>query len=220
MRGVREFWRQDLRRLKYYNPGISVTVDQPAVGLSQPSYISVQYESPDRQILQRIDASYGEFSRLESKRVDPANQKKTTTAAAVTQDPSEIGAEIARRDLDVLSHAPKDEIHTKTQLNPDSSSSSTNPPQPQTIYTRTVTLPAFRSSPQSIWRWIMKGTGCETYQRQMSTEEQKERGELQSFFRKADIDRKRVKEGLDKVKREKQELKLAREAADRLASEG
>ncbi|KIY00287.1 uncharacterized protein Z520_03972 [Fonsecaea multimorphosa CBS 102226] len=95
------------------------------------------------------------------------------------------------------------------------SSSQTSPATP--IFTRSVELRLGPHQPGSIWKWFQNTTKCEDFPENPEENEQMER--LKEFFAKAEEDRQRVKAGIDAIRKQKEDLKKAREAAERMANE-
>jgi Mitochondrial ribosomal protein L51 / S25 / CI-B8 domain len=96
-----------------------------------------------------------------------------------------------------------------------SSPSSTEPPK--TIYMRTVTIGLRGHSPDAIWEWFQQRTGCRKVPE--SQEDIEARKRLDEFFAKAELDRQRVKAGVDAMRKEKEDLKRARGEAEKLQAE-
>lgn len=74
-----------------------------------------------------------------------------------------------------------------------------------------------RKRPGQIWHWFKKTTKCEDIP--ISQEDMELMRRLNAFFQKAEIDRQRVKAGIDEMRKQKEDLRKAREAAERLTSE-
>jgi hypothetical protein len=108
------------------------------------------------------------------------------------------------------------EIESKPQPAADPKApSTTSPPSP--AFTRNARLNLGKEGAPEIWKWFKKTTSCQEVT--MSAQDEELRRELQSFFQKAEKDRQLVKAGIEAMRKEKQELKRAREAAERLTSE-
>jgi len=90
-------------------------------------------------------------------------------------------------------------------------------PPKDSIYTRSVALRLGPHQPKSIWNWFQNATKCEEFPDNPEENEQVER--LNAFFAQAEIDRQRVKAGMDAIRQQRKELKQAREAAARSANE-
>lgn len=95
------------------------------------------------------------------------------------------------------------------------SPSSASPAQP--TFTRQVTLELGQQHSEQIWRWFQSTTNCEDFPEDPIDSARME--ELRIFFEKAEEDRQRVKAGMDAMRKQKADLKKAREAAERLANE-
>ncbi|KIV80278.1 hypothetical protein PV11_07791 [Exophiala sideris] len=93
--------------------------------------------------------------------------------------------------------------------------SSTSPPQP--IFTRNAKLSLDRTHAREIWRWFQKTTKCEDVP--VAPQDEELRQKLATFFQQSEVDRKLVQIGVDAVRKQKADLKRAREAAERLTAE-
>jgi hypothetical protein len=103
----------------------------------------------------------------------------------------------------------------KSQPQADAASSASN--KATSTYTRTVDLVLGPHQPQNLWEWFRTTTNCSAV---LPTSEETERKvELDEFFAKAELDRQRVKAGMDEIRKQREELKRAREAAARMAEE-
>ncbi|KAH0830778.1 hypothetical protein FOPE_02125 [Fonsecaea pedrosoi] len=113
------------------------------------------------------------------------------------------------------------EIEAKSQASDQTTSSaspsSSSNPTPTSTFTRTVELRLGPHQPGSIWKWFQNTTRCEDYPENPEETEQMER--LKEFFARAEEDRQRVKAGMDAIRKQKEDLKRAREAAERMANE-
>ena len=97
------------------------------------------------------------------------------------------------------------------------STSSTTAKGASTLYTRAITLGLSHRSADEIWNWFSQRTRCTDVEK--SESDVKEQAELEKFFAQSAIDRQRVKEGREAVKKEKADLQRARGEADRLKQE-
>jgi hypothetical protein len=86
-----------------------------------------------------------------------------------------------------------------------------------TLFTRSVTLGLRDRSAGNIWAWFSDRTCCTPVPR--SAEDIDELRKLGEFFKQSAIDRQRVKEGRDAVKKEKEDLARARGEANKLKEE-
>ncbi|KAL2431597.1 hypothetical protein ABEF95_012199 [Exophiala dermatitidis] len=107
-------------------------------------------------------------------------------------------------------------IESKPQPAADPSAPSTTSPPVET-FTRRAIVDVAGKRPAQIWQWLKKTTNCEELRPSQEDVELMKR--LNAFFQKADIDRKRVKAGIDEMRKQKEELRKAREAAERMTSE-
>lgn len=55
--GARRFWHEELRRLKYHNPALKTEVETATTTEQGPCFLTVEYESTDRQALERLNIS-------------------------------------------------------------------------------------------------------------------------------------------------------------------
>lgn len=118
--------------------------------------------------------------------------------------------------------APKDEITLVPQPATDPAApQTTSPPQP--VYSRTLTLPLAGLRHHEIYWWFkqpLKASGLFRYgARRTPLEEKMEISKLQAFKKRAQMDRIRVKKGVEAMKREEAELKKARESAAAMTAE-
>lgn len=89
---------------------------------------------------------------------------------------------------------------------------------PTPSFTRHVKVDLSEKGAASIWEYIKSTTKCE--EAPEPTEEEKTMmAQWRDFQSQAGEDRKLVKAGIDQVRKEKEELRKAREAAERLTSE-
>jgi len=109
-----------------------------------------------------------------------------------------------------------DEIVLKPQPAADPAAPSTTAP-PEPLYMRSVTLGLKGRSAPDIWKWFQYRTKCEELP--TSSEDEATQVNLAEFNVQAEQDRQRVKAGVDAMRREKEDLRRAREAADRLTAE-
>ncbi|EXJ63956.1 hypothetical protein A1O7_00291 [Cladophialophora yegresii CBS 114405] len=84
-------------------------------------------------------------------------------------------------------------------------------------FTRSVELRLGPHQPGSLWNWFQTATKCEPFPE--NPEETAQMDRLKEFFAQAEIDRQRVKAGMDAIRKQKEELKKARDAAARMANE-
>ncbi|OAP57959.1 hypothetical protein AYL99_07049 [Fonsecaea erecta] len=113
------------------------------------------------------------------------------------------------------------EIEAKSQSSNDTPAAASLSSSPTTdatsIFTRSVELRLGPHQPGNIWKWFQNTTKCEDFPENPEENEQMER--LKEFFAKAEEDRQRVKAGMDAIRKQKEDLKRAREAAERMANE-
>ncbi|KIX02080.1 uncharacterized protein Z518_08019 [Rhinocladiella mackenziei CBS 650.93] len=93
--------------------------------------------------------------------------------------------------------------------------STPSPPQP--IFMRRVTLNLAQQPSQRIWKWFQKTTNCEDFPEEPEWTALMKR--LEEFAKQSEIDRQLVKAGRDAVKKQQEELKKARETAERITNE-
>lgn len=228
--GARDFWRGHLQRLKFANPSLSCNVETVRTGENEPLYLSITYESPDRDSLSKLDLKFPKpLARIQPEVItrtegDKKIQEASPLPKEVRDLPNPNAPQPKPKTLlpiqmtpEILSHAPKDEIKTKAQPAPDPSAPQTTSP-PETVYTRTVTLPLGGLRDNEIWLWIRQQLKIH-HKKSLEGHEAQEWIGLKEHRSKAEQDRRRVKEGMDAMKKEQMELKRAREAAARMAAE-
>lgn len=225
--GARDFWHRELRRLKFWNPTIPTTVETVRTGADEPLYLSVEYESPDQQALSQLKIKPFPKPQLHIQRpktsnplyegsVDPGRRQQPTRDPRHPVPSPKTLNPVPMPD-NVREHAPRDEIRPVPQ-------SSNGPASPQvttpseTIYTRTVTLPLAGLRHTEIWNWIRQHTKLQNH-RPVPSEEGQSYQIVARFKKEAAKDRKRVKTGINAMKKEQLELRKAREAAERMAAD-
>lgn len=221
--GAREFWRKELRRIQFWNPTLPTAVETIRAGSNEPLYLSVEYQSPDQQALSQLKIKPYPKPQLHLKRpkvpnpwsADPRRRQLPARDARHPVPSPKLLEPIYVPD-DIAQHAPKDEI--KQVINKDSEPSPPSAGPPQTLYTRTVTLPLAGLRHIEIWNWVRQHTKLADH-RVVPAEDMKEYREVSRFRKQAALDRKRVKTGIDAMKKEKLELKKAREAAEAMAAD-
>lgn len=227
--GARQFWRKELQRLKFWNPSLPTAVETIRTGSNEPLYLSVEYQSPDQQALAQLNIKPYPKPQLHLK-----NPKTPNPAIEGSADPRrrQQPARDRRHPVpspkalpaiyfpkNVIEHAPRDEIKQMAELEASSAKSAKKATPPaQTLYTRTVTIPLAGLRHIEIWNWIRQHTKLPDH-RPVPSEEGKAYQQVARFRKEAEKDRKRVKAGIGAMKREQQELKKAREAAERMAAE-
>lgn len=94
--GARDFWRRELVRLKYQNPGLIVDVDTiRSPSEKEPIYLTAEYESTDRQELEHIQPAafplqlsrIPPLRRWESERVRKKEKRTEETEKKEREDP-------------------------------------------------------------------------------------------------------------------------------------
>jgi hypothetical protein len=111
-------------------------------------------------------------------------------------------------------HTQWSEIESKPQAveGPSSAQSAAD-----STFTRSVELRLGPHQHSSLWKWFQATTRSEPVPD--DPEENAKMDELNEFFAKAEIDRQRVKAGMDDIRKQREDLKKAREAAARMANE-
>lgn len=270
---ARYFWRGHLRRLKFYNPALPITVDYAKALRTDPITLTLRFEHEDPEILRMLRSSIkkrarkstaqkmvrGEMSEDEKEPLTRQQDSNVRNAPVTWKSKEEevealhqaaIDAELSaettteekatKHDMDasadkVLGEAaanidggasaadvPEGEtidVNASSLFNDEIvlSATSTNVKGATTLYTRSVTLDIRNRPPQEIWKWFSQNACCTKVE--MSEADRKEWGELDSFSAKSAIDRQKVKEGREAVKKEKADLLRARGEADRLKQE-
>ena len=127
-------------------------------------------------------------------------------AAIEAETEIETPEEATPSDTD-LSNLPSDEVI----LSPSASKGGA------TLYRRSITLGLRERTSMEIWKWFRSRTNCSNVPK--SKEDDREEEALAVVFKQSAIDRIRVKEGRDAVRKEKADLQRARGEADRLKAE-
>ncbi|KAJ9608108.1 hypothetical protein H2200_007096 [Cladophialophora chaetospira] len=107
------------------------------------------------------------------------------------------------------------EVETKSKTASEATASS--PSSADSTFTRSVELRLGPHQPRSIWSWFQAATKCDPVP--PNPEETAQMEKLDEFFVQAEIDRQRVKAGMDAIRKQKEELQKARDAAARMANE-
>ena len=105
-------------------------------------------------------------------------------------------------------------IEPKAQISAQGPSASSNT---EPTFTRSVELGTRFQQATSIWQWFETATNCTAVT--ASPEENAQMDQLNEFLARADVDRQRVKAGRDAERKQREELKKAREAAARMTNE-
>lgn len=228
--GARRFWREELQRLKFWNPTLPAKIDTVRAGTNEPLYMSVEYESADRDALSKLRITPYPKPQLHIKKpktsnpafegsLDPRRRQQRS------RDPRHPVPKLRHIDPihfpeNVLEHAPRDEIKEIDASAIASTDRSSGAVQdgPATLYSRTVTIPLAGLRHTEIWNWIRQHTRLPN-QRPVPSDEGKAYQIVAHFKKQAARDRERVRTAIDAMKREQQELKKARAAADALAAE-
>jgi hypothetical protein len=245
-----------LRRLKFYNPALPITVDYAKPLPNKLITLALRFEHKDPEILRKIPGNTIMSARKPKAqqivRAEMSEDEKELLArqqdpnfrnAPVSWKSKEEEAEVLHQaaiDAEVSAEATAEEKATKPDMKASAeeiperetidanatslfndevvpSATSTNVKGAATLYTRSVTLGLSQRSGQQIWSWFRQRTQCTRVE--MSDKDLKERAELASFFAQSDIDRQKVKEGREAVRKEKADLQRARGEADRLKQE-
>lgn len=225
--GARDFWRGELKRLKYWNPSLPTTVETIREGSNEPLYLSVEYQCPDRNALEQLKTEPFPKPQLHVRNpktphpllkmgFDPRRRQwKSHIPDPKVLDP-------VRMTKEVLSHAPRDEIQEIKEVKevppPSKRSDAQAADSSETLYTRTVTLPLAALRHHEIWNWIRQHTKLPDHRR-TPVNELVQYVEVKQFMKKAEKDRQMVRASMVAMKKEQQELKKAREAAERMAAE-
>ena len=259
-----------MRRLKYYNPALPITVDYAKGIPAELVTLTLKFEHKDPEILRKIPGSIRESARkstskqlvrdemtedekeLLARQQDPNFRNapvswKSKEEEAESLDQAAIDAEVAADkngndelanvvteasanntlDQEATDIASPDNSHeektpdlsTSPVFNDEvvPSTSSTTAKGAPTLYTRAVTLGLSHRSADEIWNWFSQRTRCTDVEK--SEADLQEEAELEKFFAQSAIDRQRVKEGREAVRKEKADLQRARGEADRLKQE-
>lgn len=225
--GASDFWRRYLPALRYHNLTLPIKVEQTRQAAADfAPTITLEFEATTREALetQQVKPKYTDQQALERWKGDLSRTrqeqkeqefmggpviaiKKDSLVNQVRQQQQEIG-------IPEASKTSVGAITTKAQPAADPSAPSTTSP-PVTMFQRSVTLGLRGRNAWDIWSWFQGVTKARPYK--LNREERSGlRGE-RSFQEKASKDRERVKIGVDAMKREKEELRRAKEAAERSA---
>jgi Mitochondrial ribosomal protein L51 / S25 / CI-B8 domain len=249
-KGAREFWRNHLRRLKFHNAALPITVDYTEADLTAPITLSLKFEHKDPEVLEKIGGNVAGLARTPQRRraAQPVLMNEMTEdekeALARQQspnfreapvdwkkqdDPLEADAQEAAEQAAIEAEATpttpaRPEATEKSPSDVDLSNLSSDAvvPSPNAragsiLYTRSVTLGLRNRSAGNIWTWFSDRTRCTPVPR--SAEDIGELRKLGEFFKQSAIDRERVKEGRDAVRKEKEDLARARGEANKLKEE-
>lgn len=117
-------------------------------------------------------------------------------------------------------HIPKDEIRAIAQPAADPSKPQSTSP-PQTMYRRKITIPVAGLRHTEIWNWIRSHQNLPDHRtwKPAQNPDMEAHVSLERFRVESSKDKKRVKYGIDTMKREKRQLELARAAAAERAAE-
>lgn len=230
--GARHFWRKELQRLKFWNPTLPAVVDTVRSGANEPLYISVEYESANREALSQLKINpypKPQLSVKKPKTLNPAYEGSLDPRRRQqrARDPRRPVPKV--KDIEpfyfpegVLEHAPRDEIKEVALLDETTTATAKTAAQgtspSKTLFTRTVTIPLAGLRHIEIWNWIRQHTNLRDH-RSIPTDELKAYQEVARFKTQGEKDRKRVKTAMDAMKKEQAELKKARAAAEAIAAE-
>ena len=262
-----------MRRLKFYNPALPITVAYAKALPTDLITLTLRFEHKDPEILRKMPGSIRESARkstaqqivrdemsedekeLLARQQDPnfrnapvswkskeedaealhqaaidaevsleatTEEKATKTDMEVSADkiPEEEAANIdAGASEEDIPEGETVDINASSLFNDDvvPSATSTNVKGAATLYTRSVTLGLSHRSVEEIGDWFSQRTWCTDVEK--SEIDSKEQAELDLFFEQSAIDRQRVKEGREAVRKEKADLQRARGEADRLKQE-
>jgi hypothetical protein len=258
-----------LRRLKFYNPALPITVDYAKGIPAELVTLTLKFEHKDPEVLRKMPGSIRESARkstpkqmvrdemtedekeLLARQQDPNFRNapvswRNKEEEAESLDQAAIEAEVAAdktgndevADSTTKASADKTLSHEETDISsPDNtheektpditatvfndevvpSTSSTTAKGAPASYTRAITLGLSHRSADEIWNWFSQRTRCTDVEK--SESDVKEEAELEKFFAQSAIDRQRVQEGREAVKKEKADLQRARGEADRLKQE-
>ncbi|KAF2858328.1 hypothetical protein K470DRAFT_259919 [Piedraia hortae CBS 480.64] len=76
--GPRKFWRQELRRLKYHNPGVAMTVDRTAVNGQDDAMLSIHWDEEKVDTIRMTGLNNKEIMGEVMKRVPSAFEVEAT----------------------------------------------------------------------------------------------------------------------------------------------
>ncbi|KAF7507727.1 hypothetical protein GJ744_010156 [Endocarpon pusillum] len=227
-KGARAFWRNHLRRLKYYNPALPITVNQNAQkgteGNPGPAWrLFLDFEGEEKALRELATEPKNEhFKEVMEEELIP---RPRSTEEVVVEDNTTQSKPKPR---------PKSQAKasvTTPPLPPPPSSSSPDqnpPPSPlpsvstsenarPLISTRTISLPTLNRPAGALWFWFQQRTKCVDVPE--SDADKRLARELAKHAVKAEEDRKRVKKGIDAMKRQELMLKMARGEVERMRAD-
>lgn len=235
-----------LQRLKYYNPALPISVikrgtyprlvltfeseDENALKTIPPSTITPAWQQKRPGQLSQTERA-DTFDNLSKQQVEEElRQQSPHWTGAPGKSPkkqkSESSAQLDQRTrgawssldeghrLELLDRFDRVTIKSQPAADP-ADPSSTRPPK--TTYQRKVVLALTGQHHLAIWDWFRKRAGTVTVRR--SLEDYEAFGRMREFAKQSEIDRRRVKEGVDAMKREQADLKRARQEAEKLSTE-
>jgi Mitochondrial ribosomal protein L51 / S25 / CI-B8 domain len=245
--GARLFWRNHLRRLKYHNPALPISVEHGPGNLRSPMTLSLTFEGADVDALKAIPKDIeisGKLSEEERRREqlrDLAKEgwltEKEKEELARKQSPNwrdapregmtaEEEREAEAADLETLADLSKgsttgnDEVVLKEpqpEVSVNANANAGEQPPRPPIYTRSVTVGVKDRTASQIWNWFKMQTNCTDVPR--SAEDDNEYRQLARVFSQSAMDRRRVKKGVDERKANDEMLKRARGEVEKLRAE-
>lgn len=223
------FWRKFLPALRYHNLALPIQVEQKdGTDASFAPTLTLHFEATTREALesQVTKPRYSDIQSLDRWRADLSKKRaeeksaETEGGAITTKKENSWIDQLRKQQEDEGIHQGQGtsvgEITIKPQPAADPSSPSTTSP-PVTMFQRNLTLGLRGRYAIDIWHWFLSATGARPYI--VSRSDAMLMRHHREHEKKAAVDRERVKSGIDAMKKEKEELRRAREAAERLQSE-
>jgi hypothetical protein len=219
-----------LPSLRYHNLTLPIVVEQKLKpGPSFCPTMTLRFESRNKEDLENIETKpeLSDSEALEKAKVQLQTRFNQERMAAiesnspVPQKDRTTWVDVLRKEQEAVgtpegSGTSIGQVQVKAQPAADPSAPSSASP-PSTSYTREITLGLRGRTPGQIFSYFKHVTKARQYYR--SLPDRRSKRKMDKFFDKADEDRERVKAGIDAMRREKEDLRRAREAADRLAAD-
>jgi Mitochondrial ribosomal protein L51 / S25 / CI-B8 domain len=211
-KGARAFWRNHLRRLKYHNPALPITVNQNAEkgtpGNPGPAWrLFLDFEGDEKALRElATEPKNARFKELMEDQLRPRPRSEI--------NPTDMAGEGSEARQSVPSSPTWSDLQ---QQPPSLSKPSSQDQQPSLTSTRTISLPVLNRPAGALWFWFQQRTKCVDVPE--SDSDKQLASELAEHAIKAEEDRKLVKKGMDQVKAKKEMLSLARQEVSKMRAE-
>lgn len=210
-KGARAFWRNHLRRLKYHNPALPITVNQSAQkgtpGNPGPAWrLFLDFEGEEKALRELAsEPENGDFRRIMEEELKPRPRNTIQPDPVADKSQSQLGSGQSAPRAMPSSNGPHAEPSPQTS------------PEHNLISHRTVSLPVLNRPAGALWFWFQQRTKCVPVPE--SEADTQLESELAEHSVKAEEDRKRLKRSLDEIRAKRDMLKLARREADIMKAE-